>query len=194
MTLAEQQHRAHIERQRRLGKIAPGPIRPATVSAPSLAPQPDPRTEAELAFSLEQARTIETLQQDIARLMAELATFKREDASPLVVPNRIKLVIRMVTEYYGVSLCDLVSRRRGAALVRPRQVAMYLARMLTKRSLPAIGRLLDRNHSTILYGCRKIATQRLQDAKLDADIRELTDLMTRPSQNAIPIDDEANDD
>ena len=127
------------------------------------------------------------MQQDVARLMADLAALKREDTSPLVVPNRIKPVIGTVTKYYGVSLCDLVSRRRGA-LVRPRQAAMYLARTLTECSLPAIGRLLNRDHSTILHGCRKIAALRLQDAKLDAEIRELTDLMT-PS-----VDCDANDD
>jgi len=188
MTFAKQEHRAHIERQRRLGKITPAPIRPVTTSAPLLAPQPDARTETKRVASLEQAKTIALLQQDVARLMAELAALRREDASPLVVPNRLKPVIRMVTKYYGVSLCDLVSRRRGAALVRSRQMAMYLARMLTKCSLPAIGHLLERDHSTILYGCRKIAAQRLQDANLDAEIRELTDLMT-PS-----VDCDANDD
>jgi hypothetical protein len=187
MTFAEQQHRAHIERQRRLGKTAPAPIPPMTVPAPAPAPQPDPRTGTILVASLEQAKMIETLQQDVAKLVAELAALKREDASPLVVPNRIKPVIRTVTKYYGVSLCDLVSRRRGA-LVRPRQMAMFLARTLTECSLPAIGRLLNRDHSTILHGCRKITTLRLQDTKLDAEIRELTELMT-PSTECGANDD-----
>lgn len=177
MTFAEQQHRAHIERQRRLGKIPVVRVQPAIVLAPSLVPptQPDP----EPLVSAAQARTIEALQQEIAQLSAQLKSMIREDETPLVVPGRIKPVIRAVAKYYGVSLADLVSCRRNCGVARPRHVAMYLAKELTRHSLPAIGRMLDRDHSTILHGCRKIAAQRLEDPQLDAEIRELIRLLTQ---------------
>ena len=177
MTLAEQQHRAHIERQRRLGKIAPVPVRPTIVLAPSLVPQPEPLGSAA------QARTIEALQQEVAQLSAQLKALMREDETPLVVPSRIKPVIRAVAKYYGVALVDLLSCRRSRSVARPRHVAMYLAKELTRHSLPAIGRMLDRDHSTIQHGCRKIATLRLEDPKLDAEIRELVGLLTQGPQH-----------
>jgi hypothetical protein len=183
MTFAEQQHRAHIERQRRLGKIAPAPVQPAIVLAPSLVPQPQP--EPEPVASAAQARTIAALQQEVAQLSAQLKAMLREDETPLVVPRQIKPVIRSVAKYYGVSLTDLLScrRSRSRSVARPRHVAMYLAKKLTRHSLPAIGRMLDRDHSTIMHGCRKIAALRLEDAKLDAEIRELIGLLTRAPQH-----------
>jgi chromosomal replication initiation ATPase DnaA len=181
MTFAEQQHRAHIERQRRLGKIAPASVQPAIVLAPSLVPQPKP--EPEPLVSAAQARTITALQQKVAQLSAQLKALLREDATPLAVPRQIKPVIRTVAKYYGVSLTDLLSCRRSRSVARPRHVAMYLAKKLTRHSLPAIGRVLDRDHSTIMHGCRRIATLRLEDAKLDAEIRELIGLLTQAPQH-----------
>jgi hypothetical protein len=181
MTFAEQQRRAHIERQRRLGKIAAAPVQPAIVLAPSLVPQPQP--EPEPLASAAQARTIEALQQEIAQLSAQLKAMLCEDETPLVVPSRIKPVIRAVAKYYGVSLADLLSCRRSRSVARSRHVAMYLAKELTRHSLPAIGRMLDRDHSTILHGCRKIAALRLEDRQLDAEIRELVGLLTQGPQH-----------
>jgi hypothetical protein len=171
MTFAEQ-HRAHLERQRRLGKIGPVPARTALVQVPPFAPQAEP------SVTPAQARMIEALRQEVARLSAKLKAMVREDQSPLVVPSRIKPVISAVAKYYGVSVGDLVSFRRTRDVVRPRQVAMYLARELTKQTFPAIGCVLDRNHTTVLHGCRQIATLRQQDPRLDAEIRELTKRLT----------------
>jgi chromosomal replication initiation ATPase DnaA len=181
MTFAEQQHRAHIERQRRLGKIAPASVQRAIALAPSLVPQSQP--EPEPLVSAAQARTITALQQQVAQLSAQLKALLREDETPLAVPRQIKPVIRTVAKYYGVSLTDLLSCRRNRSVARPRHVAMYLAERLTRHSLPAIGRILDRDHSTIMHGCRKIATLRLEDAKLDAEIRELIGLLTKAPQH-----------
>jgi chromosomal replication initiator protein len=57
---------------------------------------------------------------------------------------------------------------------------MYLAKELTEHSLPTIGRVFGRGHSSVLHACRRIAALRLEHAELDADLRELTDLLTRP--------------
>lgn len=181
MSFAEQQRREHIERQQRLGRIVTTPVRPPTVFAPSLAPQP--QAEPELPVSAAQDRTIAALQQEVAQLSAKLEALLREDETPLAVPSQIKPVIRAVAKYYGVSLTDLLSRRRSRSVAAPRHVAMYLAKELTKYSLPAIGCILDRNHSTLMHGCRKIAAQRLEDPKLDAEIRELIRLLTQGPQH-----------
>jgi hypothetical protein len=181
MSFAERQHQAHLERQRRLGKTPPAPARPATVLAPPLVPQPQP--EPELLVLAAQARTITVLQQQVAQLSVQLKALLREDETPLAVARQIKPVIRTVARYYGVSLTDLLSCRRSRSVARFRHVAMYLAKELTRLSLPAIGRVLDRDHSTVLHGCRKIATLRLEDSKLDAEIRELADLLTQGTQH-----------
>ena len=74
-------------------------------------------------------------------------------------PRRIKIedIQRVVARQYNVSRSDLLSSRRTANVVRPRQVAMYLAKTLTLRSLPEIGRRFGgRDHTTVLHAVRKI--------------------------------------
>jgi chromosomal replication initiator protein len=74
-------------------------------------------------------------------------------------PRRVKIeeIQRIVARQYNVSRADLLSSRRTANVVRPRQVAMYLAKTLTLRSLPEIGRRFGgRDHTTVLHAVRKI--------------------------------------
>jgi hypothetical protein len=69
----------------------------------------------------------------------------------------IKLIMEQVASFYGMTLVDLCSHRRSLDIVRPRQVAMWLCRRLTLRSLPEIGRVIGgRDHTTVLHGCRTI--------------------------------------
>jgi chromosomal replication initiator protein len=66
-------------------------------------------------------------------------------------------IIKKTCEYYNVRLSDLMSANRSRAIARPRQIAMFLCKKLTTRSLPEIGRKFGgRDHTTILYGVRKI--------------------------------------
>ena len=124
---------------------------------------------------------IEALQREVARLSTLVKAIVREDiSSPVVVPRLIKPVIGAVAKYYDVSLNDLVSRRRTRNVVSARHVAMYLARELTEHSLPTIGRVFDRDHTSVLHACRQIAALRLEDVNLEADIRELTGLLNAP--------------
>ena len=74
-------------------------------------------------------------------------------------PRRIRVedILRVVAKHYGVTRADLLSSRRTANVVRPRQIAMYLAKTLTYRSLPEIGRRFGgRDHTTVLHAVRKI--------------------------------------
>jgi hypothetical protein len=75
-------------------------------------------------------------------------------------PIRVGEIQVAVCEAYGISLVDLTSARRTAKLVLPRQVAMYLAKVMTGRSLPEIGRRFGgRDHTTVLHAIRKIAAK-----------------------------------
>ena len=68
----------------------------------------------------------------------------------------IDAIKKLVCKYYGISVNDIVSRSRKQSLVRPRQIAMYLARMYTDSPLQAIGRSFNRYHATALYAINAI--------------------------------------
>ena len=78
---------------------------------------------------------------------------------------------KAVSAYFSISVDDLVSKRRSQAVVRPRHIAMYLAKSLTTRSLPDIGRRFGgRDHSTVIHAVRKITDQLPADAALADDV------------------------
>jgi len=69
---------------------------------------------------------------------------------------QVEDVIKAVAYHYGISRNDILSPRRDKDVVRPRQLAAYLCKELTTRSLPEIGRRMDRDHSTIIASIRRI--------------------------------------
>lgn len=82
--------------------------------------------------------------------------------------GRIK---QLTAAAFAVSVADLEGERRAVPIARPRQVAMYLARQLTSRSLPTIGRHFgNRDHSTVVHAARRIEALRPLDPELDAEI------------------------
>jgi chromosomal replication initiator protein len=98
-------------------------------------------------------------------------------------PKRVKIedIQRIVARQYNVSRADLLSSRRTANVVRPRQIAMYLAKALTLRSLPEIGRRFGgRDHTTVLHAVRKIETLAGNDAALAEEIELLKRLLQEP--------------
>jgi chromosomal replication initiator protein len=95
-------------------------------------------------------------------------------------PGRIKIddILKIVGRHYNVAKADLLSPRRARAVVVPRQIGMYLAKKLTSRSLPEIGRRFGgRDHSTVLHAVRKIDEQVRVDEKLAKDVALLIRLM-----------------
>jgi chromosomal replication initiator protein len=91
----------------------------------------------------------------------EMAEREMRDLIRPAEPKRVRIedIQRVVARQYNVSRADLLSSRRTANVVRPRQVAMYLAKILTLRSLPEIGRRFGgRDHTTVLHAVRKIET------------------------------------
>jgi chromosomal replication initiator protein len=95
-------------------------------------------------------------------------------------PRRVKIedIQRVVARQYNVSRSDLLSSRRTANVVRPRQVAMYLAKTLTLRSLPEIGRRFGgRDHTTVLHAVRKIEALVGKDTTLADEVELLKRLL-----------------
>jgi chromosomal replication initiator protein len=81
---------------------------------------------------------------------------------------------KLVSQHFELKPLDLVSARRARAVARPRQIAMYLAKRLTTRSLPEIGRKFGgRDHSTVIHAVRKIEQLRDQDREIDGAVRVL---------------------
>lgn len=104
--------------------------------------------------------------------------------SDLLRANERRITIddiqRRVSEYYNLRMSDLLSARRARVVARPRQVAMYIAKQLTTRSLPEIGRKFGgRDHTTVMHAVRKIEELRGSDLA----IREDVDLLMRTLQN-----------
>jgi chromosomal replication initiator protein len=114
----------------------------------------------------DQPVTLETAEQIVRDLM--------RGAEPRRV--RIDDILRTVSKHYGVNRGDLLSGRRNRSIVRPRQIGMYLAKLLTSRSLPEIGRRFgNRDHTTVLHAIRKIE-QLMND---DTQLREEIELLKR---------------
>lgn len=91
----------------------------------------------------------------------------------------IENIQRTVAEYYRLRPADLLSARRDRALARPRQIAMALAKELTRCSLPEIGQAFGgRDHTTVLHATRKIKALRESDPKIAEDYQALLRLLT----------------
>ena len=81
---------------------------------------------------------------------------------------------KLVSQHFELKPLDLISARRARAVARPRQIAMYLAKRLTTRSLPEIGRKFGgRDHSTVIHAVRKVEQLRDSDREVDNAVRVL---------------------
>ncbi|MDM7931845.1 chromosomal replication initiator protein DnaA [Tabrizicola sp.] len=90
----------------------------------------------------------------------------------------IEEIQRKVAEHYNIRLSDMIGPKRLRNIARPRQVAMYLAKQLTPRSLPEIGRRFGgRDHTTIMHGVRKIEELMSTDSQLSDDLQLLRRLL-----------------
>ena len=80
---------------------------------------------------------------------------------------------KKVAEHFNISVKEMQSSRRARNVARPRQIAMYLAKQLTSRSLPEIGRKFDRDHTTVMHAVRKVEELIVEDASLAEDVETL---------------------
>lgn len=82
-------------------------------------------------------------------------------------------ILRKVAERYNLRMAEMMSKRRDRSIARPRQIAMYLAKMLTTKSLPEIGRAFDRDHTTVIHAVKKVEDLCETDAAFKDEIDAL---------------------
>jgi chromosomal replication initiator protein len=86
----------------------------------------------------------------------------------------VEEIQRRVSEHYNIRLSELIGQKRVRNFARPRQVAMYLCKQLTSRSLPEIGRRFGgRDHTTVMHGVKRIEELKIQDGQIAEDIEML---------------------
>jgi chromosomal replication initiator protein len=86
----------------------------------------------------------------------------------------VELIQKTVADYYKIKVADMYSKRRPSAIALPRQVAMYLAKELTQKSLPEIGELFGgRDHTTVLHAVRKIGGERTKNPEMNHSLHVL---------------------
>ena len=95
----------------------------------------------------------------------------------LSIQNRqisVENIQKTVADYYKIKVADMYSKKRPASIAKPRQIAMYLAKELTQKSLPEIGELFGgRDHTTVLHAVRKISAERQQLTELNQQLHVL---------------------
>ena len=95
----------------------------------------------------------------------------------LSIQNRqigVENIQKTVADYYKIKVADMYSKKRPASIARPRQIAMFLAKELTQKSLPEIGELFGgRDHTTVLHAVRKIAAERQTNTELNQQLHVL---------------------
>jgi chromosomal replication initiator protein len=118
----------------------------------------------------------------VVRAGASASALSLEDAQCLLRPHlrggerrvTVDEIQKAASEHFGLKQADLISERRNRAIARPRQAAMWLAKQLTTRSLPDIGRRFGgRDHTTVLHAVRRIDALRAADPQLARDLEIL---------------------
>ncbi len=105
-------------------------------------------------------------------------TLAREALKDLLsIQNRqisVENIQKTVADFYKIKIADMYSKKRPASIARPRQIAMYLAKDMTKKSLPEIGELFGgRDHTTVLHAVRKIGEERRTNTELNQQLHVL---------------------
>ena len=97
--------------------------------------------------------------------------------------NQIRVITvdkiqNVVSNYFNIPLSDMLSQRRSRPLARPRQIAMYLAKKMTSRSLPEIGRrFANRDHTTVIHAVKTISRLTDQDDEMKKNINQIKSLL-----------------
>jgi len=91
----------------------------------------------------------------------------------------IENIQKLVAEYFKIRVADLLSSRRTRSITRPRQIAMSLAKNLTRHSLPEIGNAFGgRDHTTVIHACRKVSELRGEDRRVEEDYENLQRILS----------------
>jgi chromosomal replication initiator protein len=115
----------------------------------------------------------------VARVGGDISRMTLEEAQAILRPNlacnerrvTVDQIQKTVAEHYQLKQADLISERRARVVARPRQVAMWLAKQITTRSLPDIGRRFGgRDHTTVLHAVRRIEALKAEDPQIARDV------------------------
>jgi chromosomal replication initiator protein len=115
----------------------------------------------------------------VARVGGDLARLSLDEAQTILRPHlscterkvTVDQIQKAVAEHFSLTQADLISERRARAVARPRQVAMWLAKQITTRSLPDIGRRFGgRDHTTVLHAVRRIEQLKAEDPAIARDV------------------------
>lgn len=115
----------------------------------------------------------------VARVGGDIARLTLDEAQAILRPHlsvnerkvTVDMIQKTVAEHYALKQADLISERRARAVARPRQVAMWLAKQITTRSLPDIGRRFGgRDHTTVLHAVRRIESLKAEDPAIARDV------------------------
>jgi chromosomal replication initiator protein len=115
----------------------------------------------------------------VARVGGEISRMTLDEAQAILRPNlacterrvTVDQIQKTVAEHYQLKQADLISERRARVVARPRQVAMWLAKQITTRSLPDIGRRFGgRDHTTVLHAVRRIDALKVEDPLIARDL------------------------
>ena len=124
-------------------------------------------------FDIEKSLIIHALADDPKLFIYDLpkddVTIQQKEA----LLTYIDEIQKKVAEHFNISVKEMQSSRRARTVARPRQIAMYLAKQLTSRSLPEIGRKFDRDHTTVMHAVRKVEELIIEDISLAESIDTL---------------------
>ena len=144
--------------------------------------QPEPikkiAVEAEDGYFASLSRRLDALEKSIQTVLnmcgVEIKTGEMTGPKYLLLAD----IRNVVSDYYGVTLQELDQKSQAIKIARVRQIACYLCRLRTLRSLPEIGRMFGgRDHTTILHSVNKIADMRKTDPIIDSDLIKLEALL-----------------
>ncbi len=137
-------------------------------------------------------RNIRDMEGALTRVLAYMELFRRplsaalvEDALAYLAPPQnkptLETILEVASQYFGVSIAELTGRGRSARLALQRQIVMYLMREETGASLPQIGTILGgRDHTTVMHGCEKVASEISVDRELARQVNELRNHLYEP--------------
>lgn len=158
---ASDEHRARMERMHRAPKVDAGIVcSSASARSDSAAPY---------------RRPARPLVVDYSCMWFYDLVFGTEAKANEILQSQPKIleIQRIVAEFYDITVAEILSPRRNAMIVRPRQIAYYLSKRLTNKSFPEIGRRFNRDHTSALSGIRKIERLRKTDETLNIQLNTL---------------------
>ena len=129
-----------------------------------------------------QDRRLDATIAEVDRLRALVVRLRREvDWSPREIPlPSIRRLVEVVAQEFGVTAAQIVSDRRPARIVLPRQVVMWIAVQRQQHSLPRVGHCLLRDHTTVLHGVRAVTARMAEDPAFAARVDRVAAIVTTP--------------